>query len=63
MHQYKEDKMTNGEALDNLLKVRENTYAILRLMYKKRSELDDDIRTAKNLIDEVEAEIRRLIEI
>lgn len=55
--------MTNGEALEHLLEVRESTYELLRIMYKKRSELNDDIQTAKDLIDSVEAEIRRLIEI
>ena len=55
--------MTNGEALEHLLEVRESTYEILRVMYKKRSELTEDIRTARKLIDDIEAEIRRLIEI
>lgn len=55
--------MTNGEALENLLEVRESTYELLRIMYKRRSELNEDIKTAKNLIDNIEAEIRRLIEI
>lgn len=55
--------MTNREALEHLMTVRETTYALLRVMYKKRSELNEDIKSAKELIDEVEAEIRRLIEI
>lgn len=55
--------MTNGEALEHLLNVREKTYELLRIMYAKRSELNEDIKSAKNLIDEVEEEIRRLIEI
>ncbi len=55
--------MTNVEALKYLMEVRERTYGVLRLMYKKRSELNEDIQTAKELIDEVEAEIRRLIKI
>lgn len=55
--------MTNGEALEHLLNVRERTYELLRTMYAKRSELNNDIQTAKNLIDEIESEIRRLIEL
>lgn len=55
--------MTNVEALEHLMVVREKTYDVLRLMYRKRSELNEDIQTAKELIDKVEAEIRRLIEI
>ena len=55
--------MTNEEALDHLIAVREKTYDVLRAMYKKRSEINEDIESAKELIDEVEAEIRRLIEI
>lgn len=55
--------MTNGEALDRLIEVRERTYDVLRALYIKRSEINEDIRGAKELIDEVEAEIRRLVEI
>lgn len=55
--------MTNGEALEHLMEVRERTYELLRLMYKKRFELDEDIQAAKELIDSVESEIRRIIEI
>lgn len=55
--------MTNVEALQHLMEVRESTYELLRIMYKRRAELNEDIKTAKNLIDNVEAEIRRLIEI
>ena len=55
--------LTRREALDHLIAVREKTYEVLRTMYRKRSEINEDIQTAKELIDEVEAEIRRLIEI
>ena len=55
--------MTNGEALQHLMEVRESTYEVLRLMYKRRSELTEDIRKARKLIDDIEAEIRRIIEI
>lgn len=63
MHQFKEVIMTNGEALEHLMEVRESTYEVLRLMYKRRSELTEDIRKARKLIDDIEAEIRRIIEI
>ena len=53
--------MTNVEALEHLIAVREKTYEVLRAMYRKRSEINEDIQSAKELIDEVEAEIRRLI--
>jgi len=55
--------MTNVEAVERLMAVRERTYEVLRLMYKRRSQLNEDIQAAKELIDEVEAEIRRLIEL
>lgn len=55
--------MNREEALEHLMEVRERTYEVLRLMYKKRSELNEDIQGAKDLIDEIEAEIRRLIEL
>lgn len=55
--------MNREEALEHLIEVRETTYELLRLWYKKRSLINEDIKEAKELIDEVEAEIRRLIEI
>ena len=63
MHQFKEVIMNNVEALEHLMEVRESTYEVLRLMYKRRSELTEDIRKARKLIDDIEAEIRRIIEI
>lgn len=49
--------------LEVLMNLRDSTYALLRLMYKKRSEINEDIKEAKELVDAIEAEIRRLIEI
>lgn len=55
--------MTNVEALDHLIIIRETSYDLLRNFYAKRAEINEDIRNTKDLIDQVEAEIRRLVEI
>ena len=57
------DPLTRREALDHLLIIRETSYDLLNQFYAKRSEINEDIRNTKELLEQVEAEIRRLIEI
>ena len=57
------EPLTRREALDHLLIIRETSYDLLNQFYAKRSEINEDIRNTKELIDQVEAEMRRLIEI
>lgn len=57
------EPLTRREALDHLLIIRETSYDLLNQFYAKRSEINEDIKNTKDLLDQVEAEIRRLIEI
>ena len=57
------NNLSRREALDHLLIIRETSYQLLNQFYAKRSEINEDIRNTKELLEEVEAEIRRLIEI
>ena len=55
--------MNDVEALTKLLELREGAYKTIRAFYKKKFEINEDIERTRQLIDEIEAEIRRLIEI
>ena len=57
------EHLSRREALEHLELIEESTCCILRSLYAKRSEINEDIKKAKDLIDQVEAEKRRLIEI
>ena len=57
------EHLSRREALEHLMIIRETSYDLLRNFYAKRSEINEDIRNTKDLIDQVEAEIRRIIEI
>lgn len=57
------EHLSRREALDHLIIIRETSYDLLRNFYAKRSEINEDIKNTKDLIDQVEAEIRRIIEI
>ena len=57
------NNLSRREALDHLLIIRETSYDLLNQFYAKRSEINEDIRNTKELLEQVEAEIRRLIEI
>lgn len=57
------EHLSRREALDHLLIIRETSYDLLNQFYAKRAEINDDIKNTKDLIDQVEAEIRRLVEI
>ena len=57
------EHLSRREALDHLIIIRETSYDLLRNFYAKRSEINEDIKNTKDLIDQVEAEMRRLIEI
>lgn len=56
-------KMNEVEALAKLLELREGAYKTIRAFYQKKFEINEDIEHTRQLIDEIEAEIRRLIEI
>lgn len=55
--------MNDIEALTKLLELREGAYKTIRAFYQKKFEINEDIEHTRQLIDEIEAEIRRLIEI
>lgn len=55
--------MNNEEAYEKLMALREKAYDALRGLMMKRSEINQDIEKARKLIDEIDAEIRRVIEI
>ena len=57
------NNLSRREALDHLLIIRETSYDLLNQFYAKRAEINEDIRSTKDLLEQVEAEIRRLIEI
>lgn len=57
------EHLSRREALDHLIIIRETSYDLLRNFYAKRAEINEDIRNTKDLIDQVEAEIRRLVKI
>ena len=57
------NNLSRREALDHLLIIRETSYCLLNEFYAKRSEINKDIKGTKELLEQVEAEIRRLIEI
>lgn len=55
--------MNDIEGLTKLLELRERAYETIRAFYKKKFEINEDIERTRQLIDEIEAEIRRVIEI
>lgn len=57
------NNLSRREALDHLMIIRESSINLLNEFYTKRSEINEDIKITKDLLDQVEAEIRRLIEI
>lgn len=57
------EHLSRKEALDHLFIIREKSYELVEQFYQKKWDIEEDIKNTKDLIDQVEAEIRRLIEI
>ena len=57
------EHLSRREALEHLIIIRESSFDLLNQFYAKRAEINEDIKNTKDLIDQVEAEIRRLVEI
>lgn len=57
------EHLSRKEALEHLEIIEESTFYILRSLYTKKFEIENDIKIAKDLLDQIEREKRRLIEI